>query len=33
MDVVSVGDTVTVWVLGVDAKKGRVSLTMKPPKG
>jgi uncharacterized protein len=32
MDVVSVGDTVTVWVLGVDAKKGRVSLTMKKPK-
>ncbi|MFC0213228.1 Tex family protein [Paenibacillus chartarius] len=32
MDVVSVGDTVTVWVLGVDEKKGRVSLTMKKPK-
>ncbi|MFK7696906.1 Tex family protein [Paenibacillus sp. HJGM_3] len=32
MDVVSVGDTVTVWVLGVDEKKGRVSLTMKAPK-
>ncbi|WNQ10412.1 Tex family protein [Paenibacillus aurantius] len=31
MDVVSVGDTVTVWVLGVDEKKGRVSLTMKKP--
>lgn len=31
MDVVSVGDTVTVWVLGVDAKKGRVSLTMRKP--
>lgn len=31
MDVVSVGDTVTVWVLGVDLKKGRVSLTMKKP--
>ncbi len=29
MDVVSVGDTVTVWVLSVDLKKGRVSLTMK----
>ncbi|CAM3486520.1 Tex family protein [Marinicrinis lubricantis] len=29
MDVVSVGDIVTVWVLGVDEKKGRVSLTMK----
>ena len=33
MDVVSVGDTVTVWVLGVDLKKGRVSLTMKGPQG
>ncbi|WP_274364186.1 Tex family protein [Paenibacillus thermotolerans] len=32
MDVVSVGDNVTVWVLGVDANKGRVSLTMKGPK-
>lgn len=31
MDVVSVGDTVTVWVLSVDVKKGRVSLTMKNP--
>ncbi|MFF2885358.1 Tex family protein [Paenibacillus sp. NPDC057967] len=31
MDVVSVGDTVTVWVLSVDLKKGRVSLTMKKP--
>ncbi|WP_127579913.1 Tex family protein [Paenibacillus koleovorans] len=31
-DVVSVGDTVTVWVIGVDEKKGRVSLTMKAPK-
>ncbi|MCD1259499.1 RNA-binding transcriptional accessory protein [Paenibacillus athensensis] len=31
MDVVSVGDIVKVWVLGVDAKKGRVSLTMKKP--
>lgn len=30
-DVVSVGDTVTVWVLSVDLKKGRVSLTMKNP--
>ncbi len=29
MDVVSVGDTVTVWVISVDEKKGRVSLTMK----
>ncbi|MNW12032.1 hypothetical protein D3C71_2096160 [compost metagenome] len=31
MDVVSVGDVVTVWVLGVDLKKGKVSLTMKQP--
>ncbi|MEI7027285.1 Tex family protein [Paenibacillus sp. y28] len=30
-DVVSVGDTVTVWVLSVDMGKGRVSLTMKQP--
>jgi len=28
-EVVAVGDTVTVWVLSVDQKKGRVSLTMK----
>ncbi|MGX7124403.1 Tex family protein [Enterococcus viikkiensis] len=27
-DVVSVGDVVTVWVEGVDTKKGRISLTM-----
>lgn len=32
MDVVSVGDNVTVWVLNVDLKKGRVGLTMKKPK-
>ncbi|SEC12060.1 Tex family protein [Paenibacillus sp. GP183] len=32
MDVVSVGDIVKVWVLGVDEKKGRVSLTMKKPQ-
>ncbi len=32
MDVVSVGDTVTVWVIGVDLKKGRVSLTMRAPR-
>lgn len=32
MDVVSVGDNVTVWVMGVDLKKGRVSLTMRPPQ-
>ncbi|ANS73526.1 RNA-binding transcriptional accessory protein [Paenibacillus yonginensis] len=33
MDVVSVGDNVTVWVLNVDEKKGRVGLTMRPPGG
>ncbi|UUZ83068.1 S1 RNA-binding domain-containing protein [Paenibacillus sp. P26] len=32
MDVVSVGDVVTVWVLSVDLKKGRVGLTMKKPQ-
>lgn len=32
MDVVSVGDNVTVWVLNVDLKKGRVGLTMREPK-
>ncbi|MBP2000573.1 uncharacterized protein J2Z69_001604 [Paenibacillus shirakamiensis] len=32
MDVVSVGDNVTVWVLSVDTKKGRVGLTMREPK-
>lgn len=32
-DVVSLGDTVTVWVLNVDETKGRVSLTMKNPNG
>ncbi|MDP4098895.1 RNA-binding transcriptional accessory protein [Paenibacillus sp. P96] len=31
MDVVSVGDNVTVWVMNVDLKKGRVGLTMKDP--
>ncbi|WP_110931707.1 Tex family protein [Paenibacillus bouchesdurhonensis] len=31
MDVVSVGDNVTVWVLNVDTKKGRVGLTMRKP--
>lgn len=30
-EVVAVGDTVTVWVIGVDLKKGRVSLTMRQP--
>lgn len=32
LDVVSSGDIVTVWVDGVDAAKGRISLTMIPPK-
>ena len=32
LDVVRVGDVVTVWVLGVDLEKKRISLTMKPPK-
>ncbi|HEY2493604.1 MAG TPA: Tex family protein [Paenibacillus sp.] len=31
MDVVSVGDNVTVWVLNIDLKKGRVGLTMRNP--
>ncbi|MGM9924932.1 MAG: Tex family protein [Bacillus sp. (in: firmicutes)] len=31
LDIVSVGDVVTVWVDSVDAKKQRVSLTMLPP--
>jgi uncharacterized protein len=31
-EVVAVGDTVKVWVIGIDAKKGRVSLTMKGPQ-
>lgn len=31
LDVVSSGDIVTVWVEGVDRKKGRISLTMLPP--
>ncbi|GIN13866.1 hypothetical protein J26TS2_37330 [Shouchella clausii] len=31
MEVVSIGDVVTVWVEGVDEKKGRISLTMKAP--
>ncbi|WP_420871876.1 helix-hairpin-helix domain-containing protein [Cohnella rhizosphaerae] len=30
-EVVAVGDTVKVWVMGTDLKKGRVSLTMKGP--
>lgn len=32
LDVVSVGDIVTVWVEAVDTKKGRVSLTMISPE-
>lgn len=31
-DIVSVGDVVTVWVDGIDEKKGRISLTMVPPQ-
>ncbi|WP_187119049.1 Tex family protein [Bacillus marasmi] len=31
LDIVAVGDVVTVWVDGVDVNKGRVSLTMLPP--
>ncbi len=31
-DVLKVGDIVTVWVLGVDVGKKRISLTMKQPK-
>jgi protein Tex len=31
LDVVSLGDIVTVWVEEVDVKKGRISLTMLPP--
>ncbi len=30
-EVLSVGDVVTVWVLDVDEKKGRISLTMRRP--
>ena len=30
--VCAVGDVVTVWVLEVDEKKKRISLTMKKPK-
>ncbi len=32
LEAVSVGDIVTVWVLAVDVKKGRISLTMKRPE-
>ncbi|WP_373285816.1 Tex family protein [Paenibacillus segetis] len=31
MDIVSIGDNVTVWVLSVDINKGRVGLTMRDP--
>lgn len=31
LDIVSLGDIVTVWVEEVDVKKGRISLTMLPP--
>ena len=31
-DVVAVGDIVTVWVAEIDMKKGRVGLSMLPPK-
>lgn len=31
-EVLKVGQIVTVWVIAVDAKKGRISLTMKKPK-
>ena len=32
-EVCAVGDIVTVWVLEVDEKKKRISITMKKPKG
>lgn len=32
LDAVKVGDIVTVWVLDVDEKRKRISLTMKRPK-
>lgn len=32
LDVVSSGDIVTVWIESVDVKKGRIALTMLPPK-
>jgi len=31
LDIVNVGDVVTVWVDSVDVKKQRVALTMLPP--
>ena len=33
MDIVSVGDIVDVWILDIDDKKGKVSLTMIDPYG
>lgn len=33
MDIVSVGDIVDVWILDIDEKKGKVSLTMIDPNG
>ena len=33
MDIVSVGDIVDVWILDIDEKKGKVSLTMIAPNG
>ena len=32
MEVVQVGEVVKVWVLDVDGKRGRISLTMIPPE-
>ena len=32
MEVVQVGEVVKVWVLEVDGKRGRISLTMIPPE-
>ncbi len=32
MDVVAIGDVVNVWVLEIDQKKGRLSLTMRKPE-
>ncbi|WP_198528169.1 Tex family protein [Mesobacillus subterraneus] len=32
LDIVSVGDVVTVWVDSIDQKKGRVALTMRKPE-
>ena len=33
LEVVKVGEVVKVWVLNVDLRKKRISLTMKKPKG